>query len=120
MKDKSRTAIPEWAWNQRRDAGLERVEAVIERQQGVPTKGDDHGLLLDGEHRRAGLLGPHRRVSRGLASAPLLDGVGLMLWRRASALTLSWLRCIARRTASVVVALPWRTWPIARPSLPGG
>ena len=40
-----------------------------------------------------------------------------MLWRGASALTLSWLRCIARRTASVVVALPWRTWPIARPSL---
>ena len=35
--------------------------------------------------------------------------VGLMPWRRASALTLSWLRCIARRTASVVVVLPWRT-----------
>ena len=32
--------------------------------------------------------------------------VGLIPWRRASALTLSWLRCIARRTASVVVALP--------------
>src|SRR5215213_11231206 len=46
--------------------------------------------------------------------------VGLMPWRRASALTLSSLRCIARRIASVVVALPWRTWPIARPSPPAG
>jgi hypothetical protein len=45
--------------------------------------------------------------------------VGLIPWRRASALTLAWLRCIARRTASVVVALPWRTWPIVRPSPAG-
>src|SRR5215204_3333218 len=29
---------------QRRDRGLERVEAVVERQQRVPTEGDDHGL----------------------------------------------------------------------------
>jgi hypothetical protein len=33
-----------------RKAGLESVEAVIERQQRVPTEGDDGGLLLKSEH----------------------------------------------------------------------
>ena len=40
--------------------------------------------------------------------------------RRARALTLSCYSCIARRTASVVRAHPWRTWPIAHPSQRGG
>lgn len=46
--------------------------------------------------------------------------VGLMPRRRASALTLSSLRCIARRTASVVVALPCKTWPIVPPATHDG
>ncbi|KFG66558.1 hypothetical protein JH26_28490 [Microvirga sp. BSC39] len=29
-----------------RDRGLEGVEAVIQRQQGVPAEGDDHRLLI--------------------------------------------------------------------------
>ena len=38
--------------------------------------------------------------------------MGLTPWPRASALTLASPRCWARRTAYVVVALPWRTWPM--------
>src|SRR3954464_6142630 len=43
---------------------------------------------------------------------------GLIPWRLASTLKLSWLCWIARRTAAVVRALPCRTWPIAHPSSP--
>lgn len=42
--------------------------------------------------------------------------LALMPQRFASALTLSWLSWIARRTVSVVRAQPWRTWPQIRPS----
>jgi hypothetical protein len=41
--------------------------------------------------------------------------VGLIPYRFARALTLSSLRCSARRIAAVVRALPRRTWPLARP-----
>ena len=42
--------------------------------------------------------------------------VGLTPCRRASVLSLSSIRCIAGRIASVVVALPPKTWPIAPPA----
>ena len=32
---------------QMRNCRLKRVEAVVERQQSVPSEGDDHGLLFD-------------------------------------------------------------------------
>src|SRR3954469_10334701 len=47
-----------------RNGGLQRVEAVIERQERVAPKRNDDGLLLDREHRGARLLG---------ASALVLD-----------------------------------------------
>ena len=59
---------------QRRDSGLEGIQAVVERQQRVPAEGDDGRFLLGGEHGRAGLLGSHCRVGRSLAPAPFLDG----------------------------------------------
>src|SRR3712207_8265498 len=40
-----------------RDGGLECIEAVVQRQQRVPPKGNNDGLLLAREHRRARLLG---------------------------------------------------------------
>ena len=36
---------------QARDRRLERVEAIVERQQGMPSEGDDHGLFLPGQDR---------------------------------------------------------------------
>ena len=34
-----------------RDRRLERVEAIVERQQSMPSEGDDHGLFLPGQDR---------------------------------------------------------------------
>jgi hypothetical protein len=34
-----------------RDGGLKGIKAVIERQQRVPTEGDDHGLVFGRQHR---------------------------------------------------------------------
>ena len=42
----------------------------------MAAKGDDHGLLLDGEHGRVDLLGTHASVAGGGALAPFLDGGG--------------------------------------------
>src|SRR4051812_33594362 len=39
-----------------RDGGLEGVEAIIERQERVPPKGNNDGLLFAREYRRARLL----------------------------------------------------------------
>ena len=61
---------------QLRDAGLQGVKAVVERQQGMAAKGDDHGLLLGAEHGGLDLAGSHHGVVGGLAPAPLLDGGG--------------------------------------------
>ncbi len=33
-----------------RDRGLQRVETIVEWQQRVPAKGDDDGLVLNGEN----------------------------------------------------------------------
>ena len=49
------------------DRGLERVEAVVERQQRVPAEGHDHGFLLQAEGRRVRLgraHGPGAKVAR--------------------------------------------------------
>src|SRR3954471_1823045 len=56
-----------------RDGGLERIEAIIERQQRVPPEGDDHGLLLDRQHGRARLLGTGALVLDRGALLPLRD-----------------------------------------------
>ena len=50
---------------QMRDGGLQGVEAVIQRQQGVQSKGDDDGLLLKRQDGRARLLRSHAGVRGG-------------------------------------------------------
>src|SRR4051812_20223496 len=55
------------------DRGLESIEAVVQRQECVPAKGDDDGLLVRGEYRRLGLLWAGGSVSRRGALAPLGD-----------------------------------------------
>ena len=56
---------------QMRDARLKRVEAVIERQQGVLSEGDDHRLLFRAQDGRTHLLRPHRSVRDEVALPPL-------------------------------------------------
>src|SRR4051812_2290288 len=58
-----------------RDGGLERVEAVVQRQERVPPKGNHDGLLLDREHGRGRLLGTGALVLDRGALLPL--GYGL-------------------------------------------
>src|SRR3954449_2907492 len=58
-----------------RDGGLERIEAIIERQQRVPPEGDDHGLLFARQHGRARLLGTGALVLDRGALLPLGNGL---------------------------------------------
>ncbi len=61
---------------QMRQARLQRLKAVVARQQGVPLEGDDDRLVLQAEHAGAGLLQPIPRIRAGLARAPLLHRRG--------------------------------------------
>ena len=47
-----------------RDRRLQRVEAVIQRQQRVAPERYHHSLLLDRQRRRLGLLGPGPQIGR--------------------------------------------------------
>ena len=96
------------------DGRLQRVEAIVERQQRMPPKGDDNRLLLDGKNRRLGFLGTGRESSDDLALLPLRDS--LLVDAAAFSERSQALFCIARRTASVVVAQSCKTCPIAYPS----
>src|SRR3954468_15403061 len=58
-----------------RDGGLQGIETVIQRQQGVPPESDDHGLLLDRQDRRSRLLRSGPEVRDGAARLPLADGL---------------------------------------------
>ena len=58
-----------------RDRRLQRIEAVIERQQRVAPEGDDDRLFLDGEHRRPRLLRAGRQVGDRGPLLPLGDGL---------------------------------------------
>lgn len=88
-----------------RDRRLQRVEAIVQRQQRVLVEGDDNRLLLlKRQHRRARLSWFARQVGCRSALPPLGDGLRVdpvAIGRRPQAL-MFW---IARRTASVVVAL---------------
>ncbi|AMB45849.1 hypothetical protein Y590_13085 [Methylobacterium sp. AMS5] len=55
------------------DRGLQTVEAVVQRQQGMPPESDDDRLLLRCQNGRARLLRTHGRVGRRLPITPLLD-----------------------------------------------
>ena len=58
-----------------RDGRLQRIEAVIERQQRMPPESDDDRLVLDGKNGRLGFLGACRQIGDGLALLPLRDGL---------------------------------------------
>lgn len=58
---------------QMRDRGLQPVEAIIQRQQGMPPKSDDDRLFPRRQRGRARLLRSHGGVGRRLPITPLLD-----------------------------------------------
>src|SRR4051794_37452295 len=57
-----------------RDRGLERVEAVIQRQKCVPPEGDNHGFLFQGQHGRSRRFRSGRPIGCRRALLPLGDG----------------------------------------------
>ena len=99
-----------------RNGRLQGIETIVEWQERVPPESDDDRLLLDGKHCRLGFLGACRTIGDGLALLPLRDSLlvdPLALGECSQALLTIF---IARRTASVVVAQPCKTCPIAHPS----
>ena len=58
-------------WHRR----LQRIETIVERQEGMPPKGDDNRLVLDGQHRRLCVFGSGRQIGDGLALFPFGDGL---------------------------------------------
>ena len=58
---------------QMRDGGLQGIQAVVERQQGVLAEGNDGRFLLGRQHRGANDLGSHRRIVHEGPLAPLGD-----------------------------------------------
>lgn len=116
----STDAVPIQATRQRgpgqvRDRRLQAIEAIVERGRRVPPEGDDDRTLFDRKHAGAQLLGPIRAAAVLVRLCPFCTGVGLTPVHRASALTLSSRDWIARRIASLVVAFPRRTYPVAYP-----
>ncbi len=91
-----------------RDRWLQGVEAVVERQQGVPTKAT---MTASSPQPRApwseGPLGPVRRSAVESALPPLGDGlwVDAVAGRQRFQARLTML--YRSTTAAVVVALPW-------------
>jgi hypothetical protein len=53
-----------------RNCGLQRVEAIVQRQQRVPAKGHGDGLLLGTEHR-GNWLRAHTGIGCSRTIAPL-------------------------------------------------
>lgn len=58
-----------------RDGWLQRIEAIVERQQRMPPESDDDRLLLDREHGRLGFLGTRRKIGNGLTLLPLRNSL---------------------------------------------
>jgi hypothetical protein len=58
---------------QTRNRRLERVEAVVERQQRMPSEGDDHRLFLDSRDRRFRFLRTGREIAGRRVLLPLGD-----------------------------------------------
>src|SRR6185437_11554379 len=56
-----------------RDRWLQRIQAVVQRQQHMPAKGNDDRLVLDGQDRRSWLLGTRRQIGRRGPVLPLGD-----------------------------------------------
>src|SRR6201984_3619720 len=73
---KAGDAVPLQAAMQRRarqvgDCWLQGVEAIVERQERMPAKGEDYRLLLDRKHCGPRSLGAGRQVCHRAASPPL-------------------------------------------------
>jgi hypothetical protein len=60
---------------QMRDDRLQGVEAIVERQPGMPSEGDDHRLFFRGQDRRSGFLRPSRPIGDRGPPFPLGDGL---------------------------------------------
>ena len=60
-----------------RDGGLQGVETVVQRQQGVAAEGDDDRLLLGRERGRAWLDRPGAPIGDISSCPPLGDGLGV-------------------------------------------
>ncbi len=65
-----------------RDGWLQRIAAIVERQQRMPPDGDEDRLFLNRKDGRLGLPGACREIGDGLAPPPLrnsllVDTVGL-------------------------------------------
>lgn len=62
---------------QLRDGGLERVEAVIQRQQRVLAKGDDDGFLFQRKHRGMRRFRTRWKIGYGTTLPPLGHCLGV-------------------------------------------
>lgn len=91
---------------QMRDRRLQRIEAVIQRQQRVAPECNDRCLFGFGECRRMRDLRPGLHILDCRPLAPLRDRLGVDPSDLLSAVSEACDRCIAARTAYVVVALP--------------
>jgi hypothetical protein len=60
-----------------RNRGLQRVEAIVERQQRVPSEGDDDRFLLDRQDRRFDVLRAGWEVAEGGTLLPFGDRPGV-------------------------------------------
>jgi hypothetical protein len=60
-----------------RDAGLQGIEAIIQRQQGMLAEGDNDRLFLLGEHRGFWRLWSHWRIGDHGPALPLGDRLGV-------------------------------------------
>ena len=109
-----------------RDGRLQGVEAVVERQQGMPSEGDDDGLFLDGQDRRSGLLRSRRQIGDGSPRFPLGDRLRIdpvALRQRPQALLTMLYRstdrlCRCGAPMKNLAHSAFKTWPIAHPSNP--
>jgi hypothetical protein len=52
---------------------LQGVQAIVERQQSMPSEGDNDGLFLDGQDRRSGRLRSRRQIGNGGPRLPFGD-----------------------------------------------
>ena len=78
---------------QMRDGRLQGVEAVVERQQGVPSERHDHGFFLNRQDRRPRRPRPRWQIGNGGSRPPLCDGLrvdAVALRQRPQALLMVW------------------------------
>src|ERR1019366_5624323 len=58
-----------------RNRRLERIEAIVQRQERVPAKGNDDGLFLDRQHRGLCIRGAGGKITDRTAFLPLGHGL---------------------------------------------